>query len=205
MSAHDIAEWIRTRLTPKQIADVAAQRVLVGDLLELPDWWEEEEVIEAVELLSAQPPRFKVVPTPDHGTRLVPVDHTPKTEEEWLAAACEHDITYGQNPTPPGSHTPGPWDVSRHATPESHPQFGVYFSGRCASPRSHDLAIVRGDNAEADARLISAAPELLEALENLLAHEGEIEVSSIGVELDSEALVAARRKAKAAIAKATGH
>lgn len=40
--------------------------------------------------------KFKVVPTPDHGTRLVPVDPTPKTEDEWLAAACEHDITYGE-------------------------------------------------------------------------------------------------------------
>lgn len=52
MNANQIAEWIRARLTPSQLADVAAQRVLVGDVLELPEEWDEVEVMEAVELLS---------------------------------------------------------------------------------------------------------------------------------------------------------
>jgi hypothetical protein len=55
-------------------------------------------------------------------------------------------------------HTPGPWAISKHATPEHSPQFGVYPEG------GRDLAIVKGDNAKADAKLIAAAPDLLDAL-----------------------------------------
>ncbi len=62
-----------------------------------------------------------------------------------------------------GKHTPGPWTVSKHGTPAYALQFGVY-----ASDDTNDFAIVRYDNAEANANLISAAPELLEALEWVL-------------------------------------
>ena len=51
------------------------------------------------------------------------------------------------------THTPEPWEVSKHGTPESHPQFGVYAEGR-----HNDHVIVRGENASADAHLIAAAP-----------------------------------------------
>ena len=61
------------------------------------------------------------------------------------------------------THTPGPWNVSRHATPDYAPQFGIY-----AGESARDLAIVKGDNAAADAALIEAAPELLAALEDAL-------------------------------------
>jgi hypothetical protein len=56
----------------------------------------------------------------------------------------------------------------------------------------------------ANARLIAAAPELLEALKALLLHEGEKCFSGIGTEHDSYALEAAKNAAIAAIAKATG-
>lgn len=61
------------------------------------------------------------------------------------------------------SHTPGTWEVSKHATPDYAPQFGVYAEGE-----QHDLAIVKGINAEADACLIAAAPKLLEACQEAL-------------------------------------
>ena len=60
-------------------------------------------------------------------------------------------------------HTAGPWEISKHATPAYHPQFGVY------APAANDHAIVTGPNAEADARLIAAAPDLLAALKEMLS------------------------------------
>ena len=60
-------------------------------------------------------------------------------------------------------HTEGPWNVSKHATPDAFPQFGVYAEG---NPCDH--IIVKGVNAEADARLIAAAPELLETCQKLI-------------------------------------
>jgi len=63
-------------------------------------------------------------------------------------------------------HTPGPWEVSKHATPEYAPQYGVYTGN------GNDFAIVNGDNATADAALIAAAPELLAALQDMLNNFG---------------------------------
>lgn len=54
-------------------------------------------------------------------------------------------------------HTPEPWNVSKHATPAHSPQFGIY-----AGDSGRDLATVKGKNAEADAALIAAAPDLKE-------------------------------------------
>ena len=60
--------------------------------------------------------------------------------------------------------TKGEWDISRHATPESHPQYGVYAEGQ-----QNDLAIVRGDaNAQFIALAHNAMPVLLEAVEQFL-------------------------------------
>ena len=49
--------------------------------------------------------------------------------------------------------TPCPWAVSKHATPDYAPQYGVYAGDGSGA----DLAIVRGENAEADAELIVCA------------------------------------------------
>ena len=46
------------------------------------------------------------------------------------------------------------------------------------------------------------ARELLDALKDLLEHEGELVTTGIGIEIESEALEAARAKASAAVAKA---
>jgi len=74
--------------------------------------------------------------------------------------------------------TPGPWKVSNDGAPS---WWGVY------SPSTND-DIVTGLTNEADARLIAAAPKLLEALKELLARRG----------------MRVRRNAIAAIAAAEG-
>lgn len=65
-------------------------------------------------------------------------------------------------------HTPGDWFTSRHATPEHAPQFGVYADGQ-----QNDLAIVMGENAEANAWLMANAPVLLAALYSIDANAAE--------------------------------
>jgi hypothetical protein len=61
------------------------------------------------------------------------------------------------------NHTTGPWDISRSATPDYAPQFEVY------SEVSDDRVAI-AFTSEANARLIAAAPELLEALEWIVKH-----------------------------------
>jgi hypothetical protein len=63
--------------------------------------------------------------------------------------------------------TKGPWNISKHATPEWSPQFGIYSE---ANPSSRDHVIVTGENADADSQVIAAVPELIEACKGLLWH-----------------------------------
>lgn len=92
--------------------------------------------------------------------------------------------------------TPGPWEVSKHGTPEAFPQFGVYAVGD-----PNDLAIVKGDRAKADAQLIAAAPDLLRACQGAQAvlldyvHGDRPEMCAMAESLES---------VLAAIAKAVG-
>jgi hypothetical protein len=62
-------------------------------------------------------------------------------------------------------HTPGPWNVSRHATPDYAPQYGVW-----SEEDGKDLAIVKG---AANAKLIAAAPDLVHTLEIIRANAAE--------------------------------
>ena len=92
-------------------------------------------------------------------------------------------------------HTPGPWEVSKHGTPDYAPQFGIY-----AADAPNDLAIVEGNNAAADAHLIASAPDLLAALEMILnpsPHYG-------ATQAHRDHIAAARSAGLAAIAKAKG-
>ncbi len=57
---------------------------------------------------------------------------------------------------------------------------------------------------EKTAHLFASAPDLLSALEILLKHEGETELNAVGVELKTDALEKAIRKARAALRKAKG-
>jgi len=91
-------------------------------------------------------------------------------------------------------HTPDPLYVSRFATPDYAPEFGLY-RGDEQSP----LAIVRGDNAKANALVFAASFVMLDALRDLVA---DIEFSLNDIPLGC---IGTRqmRAAKAAIAAAT--
>lgn len=97
-------------------------------------------------------------------------------------------------------HTPGPWHVSQRATVRNF--FYVHAVRRHNSKATY--AIARGvyqadpqscDEINASARLIAAAPELLEALQNIIDGVGcqPGYISTLGIQI-----------ARAAILKATG-
>lgn len=89
------------------------------------------------------------------------------------------------------THTPGPWEISKHGTPDYAPQFGIYAEGS-----QNDHCLVRYDNAQANARLIAAAPDLLAACEAAL--------DDFYHELDSQLRRPTEEMLVAAIAKAKG-
>jgi ATP:corrinoid adenosyltransferase len=90
-----------------------------------------------------------------------------------------------------GKHTPGPWlAAGKHITQDDG---GVIaYTTAYAKPTPRQLA---------DARLIAAAPDLLEALQEVLKHEKWH--AAVADEV-TPAARAAIRKADAVIAKATG-
>lgn len=91
-------------------------------------------------------------------------------------------------------HTPGPWGQDKWGSLQTEGGQDVLLRGiTTISAGSHE----RIAEAEANTRLISAAPELLEALQDLDALRGPFPPSD-------EAVEDAWRKASAAIAKATG-
>ncbi len=65
-------------------------------------------------------------------------------------------------------HTPGPWAISKLASPDYAPQFAIY-----AADERKALAIATNNNAQANARLIAAAPQLLHALNHLQANPND--------------------------------
>lgn len=114
----------------------------------------------------------------------------------------------GKNDT---KHTPGPWHCD-----DVHPDSGSIMIGSakdwvcvmCHKP--DDYAAERGDDEEnerqtlSNARLIAAAPELLEALKNLVAaYDSAIHDEYDGTEMLS-CLLGEADSARAAIAKAEG-
>lgn len=106
------------------------------------------------------------------------------------------------------AHTSGPWGVSRHATPESFPQFGVYAESVNGRDLAHVVSHGTATSAETEsnARLIAAAPEMLEALRGLL---DQLEAAGIYIPGEDSgqwhgAEGLSFRKASEAIAKAEG-
>jgi hypothetical protein len=87
------------------------------------------------------------------------------------------------------THTPGPWTYDA--------EFEVIFG---PSPDYDTVAATffdrPEDECEANARLVAAAPQLLEALQSLLRDEKALDD-------DDPNLIKTREKARAAIAKAT--
>ena len=110
-------------------------------------------------------------------------------------------------------HTPGPWAMLSEETDKPY----IRIRGTKLGER-HKIANVltpvydgslerETEETRANARLIAAAPELLEALQELLAAERANSLEIVGRDTDGHPLNAAgaaRKKARAAIAKATG-
>lgn len=94
-------------------------------------------------------------------------------------------------------HTPGPWvaDGAQEIV------YGATDEGE------HIVIVYELGVNEADHRLIAAAPELLDALQSLLASDRSSPNEIVGQDTDGHPLNAAgvaRKVARAAIAKATG-
>ena len=104
------------------------------------------------------------------------------------------------------SHTPGPWDVypgTRAGIDTKDGSFSIVVAGY----DDDECGIWGRTNAEAEAnaRLIAAAPDLLEALSELLAEAEDIFVCMADATgIDRHRHPAPFKKARAAIAKATG-
>jgi len=104
-----------------------------------------------------------------------------------------------------GGYTPGPWHYGKAYNPEGGSvPFDYASSGYYDNPGvigANGVTVVGCDeyyvfNSPADARLIAAAPDLLEALQALLAWDGE---GSQWANIETPA-----DKARAAIARALG-
>lgn len=103
-------------------------------------------------------------------------------------------------------HTPGPWAIDRD------PRRGMSWNINIVDKaRGHAVCFMahsggkEPERDEANARLIAAAPELLEALQEMVDGDAEAidEAKALGVPFPEE-MLKAYRKAIAAIAKATG-
>ncbi|MGS6394294.1 hypothetical protein ACVG01_17090 [Pseudomonas aeruginosa] len=99
------------------------------------------------------------------------------------------------------SHTPGPWEIERY----SDGLIQIVGNIRAVSDHEEHVttvveAVTRGD--EANARLIAAAPELLEALQGMIeVYGGQYNDDCLPKSSTELELI---QQARAAIAKATG-
>jgi len=114
-------------------------------------------------------------------------------------------------------HTPGPWEYvpgNEHHGPYVTHEFGgtvadlyVMSQPTIVKPAPPRPVPFMHEQAEHNARLIAAAPELLEALKRLLNYEGHMAWCAHGNDMSRPCvcgLVEAHEVARAAIAKATG-
>lgn len=104
----------------------------------------------------------------------------------------------------PHAHTPGPWTINQH---EPCTVNAIYRNRE--NPLPFSICQVFGQNGEeakANARLIATAPEMLEALQNVLrcAERDDVEkrrdMTGLNVHLTTRAVVAIRES----ITRATG-
>ena len=111
------------------------------------------------------------------------------------------------------SFTPGPWFSDRRGNIWRRPLSDLYENGgRMAGDKPLAFVAagwagkgVTGYPVEDNARLIAAAPDLLEALQEMVAGDAEAieDAKRLGVPFPDE-MLAAYHKARAAIARATG-
>jgi len=97
------------------------------------------------------------------------------------------------------AHTPGPYRVSRHATPDYAPQYGIV-----SESDGRDIATVKGDNAKADASFFAAAPELFDRLCDMVARMVETAAYDEAKRGHDDGLMQLVNDSLATIAKATG-
>ena len=93
------------------------------------------------------------------------------------------------------AHTPGPWEVSDTGG-NIYGATGDVVASIHGLPKPH----LAGER-RANALLVAAAPELLEALEKC---RKALEVATTPLSMDREEVIAAQNLARYAIAKATG-
>mgnify|MGYP000969741397 FL=1 len=110
-------------------------------------------------------------------------------------------MTPTQSPTNPhaagkAAHTEGSWHIGLAATERA--VYGKYGEHIATLPD-----MLASDEVTANARLIAAAPELLEALQSILFQAGCREARDLG-NLNYDRLHAVEAQARAAIARATG-
>lgn len=101
------------------------------------------------------------------------------------------------------THTPGPWVAQRNYAETTESERINIVAGKTIIAETHH-AWLDWEEQEANANILAAAPAMYLALQALLAHEGERELSGIGTEHDSEALEAAKLAAKQALAQVEG-
>jgi hypothetical protein len=98
-------------------------------------------------------------------------------------------------------HTPGPWEIGSINKKDKNLYWSAVFTpkntGKFHTPRAGEALGVDREECEANAHLIAAAPDLLEALRLLLE-------ASDGLNGESEWLDERLNAARAAIAKAEG-
>lgn len=96
-------------------------------------------------------------------------------------------------------HTRGPWSVSNV---DSDPDYVLICADDKQANGAWEIATPHGPDAKANARLIAAAPELLEALIEI--EKGEGAFSRDRILHAANVIENAKRIARGAIAKATG-
>jgi hypothetical protein len=109
-------------------------------------------------------------------------------------------------------HTPGPWYIGTEFNDQGRHIYAAQKVRHEDGDEWHPLIACTDDDErlvdwQANAALIAAAPDLLEALQELLAAERANSLEIVGRDTDGHPLNAAgvaRKKARAAIAKATG-
>lgn len=91
-------------------------------------------------------------------------------------------------------HTKGPWNSVQMGVNRFYYSIETYEEGK---PIAETATIVKNENTEANARLIAAAPDLLQALEDAVGYL-ELETDLYGFNRHQEAI----DKAKAVLTKA---
>lgn len=98
---------------------------------------------------------IKIITKPTPEMEWLSSDHVTKILKEWRE---EEEIVM--------THTPGPWEVGSFSSVNAISDTNVKF--RIADATNEYIGI---DQSDANARLIAAAPELLEALEEIVSKE----------------------------------